>query len=129
MAITDLLVVSGAIVMIALVNWYFLGRRRAVQVTAASVDGVQAIAIDVHGGYTPNVIEVERGRPVRMTFNRQEDNSCSEEIVVPAFGIRRFLPAFQQTAVEFTPQTSGDVEFTCGMGMLRGTIRVGEGKR
>jgi len=123
MATSDVFVLLGAALLIVLVNWYFLGRKTAVRAAAAG-DGVQNIAITVHGGYAPNVIEVERGRPVRMTFDRQEESSCSEEIVVPAFGIRRFLPAFKQTVIEFTPNTPGDVEFTCGMSMLRGTIRV-----
>ncbi len=124
---SNILVVSAAVVLIALVNWYFLfSRRKAAGPAAAiaSADGVQAIEVRVHGGYSPNLIEVERGRPVRMTFDRQEDNPCSEELVVPSLGIRQFLPAFARTAIEFTPQTAGDVEFTCGMGMLHGTVRV-----
>lgn len=123
MGSTDLFVIIGAALLIALVNWYFLFARRT-PVRVAAQGGVQAVDVRIHGGYSPNLIEVEHGRPVRMTFDRQEDNSCSEEIVVAAFGIRRFLPAFRQTAIEFTPPTPGDVEFTCGMGMLRGTLRV-----
>jgi plastocyanin domain-containing protein len=122
--VSDAIVLIGAVLSIVAVNWYFLGRRTAVRAAAAGADGVQNIAVTVHGGYSPGVIEVERGRPVRMTFDRQEDSSCSEEIVLPAFGIRRFLPAFKQTAIEFTPTAPGDIEFTCGMSMLRGTIRV-----
>ena len=38
-------------------------------------------------------IEVPRGSRVRLIFDRQEDNPCSEEVVVPDFGIRRDLPA------------------------------------
>lgn len=119
----DAFVIIGAIALIALVNWYFLfGRRTAA--AAAQTGGLQTVEVRVHGGYSPNLIEVERGRPVRMTFDRQEDNPCSEEIVVPSLGIRQFLPAFAKTAIEFTPQAAGDVEFTCGMGMLHGTVRV-----
>lgn len=124
---SNILVISIALVLIALVNWYFLfSRPKAASAAAAtsSRDGVQAIEVRVHGGYSPSLIEVERGRPVRMTFDRQEDNPCSEELVVPSLGIRQFLPAFAQTAIEFTPQAAGDVEFTCGMGMLHGTVRV-----
>ena len=42
----------------------------------------------------------------------------------PDFGIRRFLPAHQKTAVELTPTAPGTFEFTCGMSMLRGTLVV-----
>jgi serine/threonine protein kinase len=44
--------------------------------------------------------------------------------VIPDFGIRRFLPPFEKTAVEVTPVTAGTFEFTCGMGMLRGKLIV-----
>ena len=112
-----------ALVLIGLVNWYFLGGRRTTAAVAATPAG-QAITIRVEGGYSPNRIEVEHGKPVRLTFDRQEDNPCSEEVVLPAFNIRRALPAFQQTVVEFTPAEAGEFEFKCGMGMLHGSIKV-----
>jgi plastocyanin domain-containing protein len=64
---------------------------------------------------------------VRLVFDRQETSSCSEEVVIPDFGIRRFLPAHQKTAVEIDPREAGTFEFTCGMGMLRGKLIVEEG--
>ena len=126
MAPADMAVAMGAVALIAAVNWYFLGARRVAGVATLTTGGTQALTVRVHGGYDPPVIEVERDRPVRLTFDRQEDSSCSEEVVLADFGIRRYLPAFAQTAVEFTPHEPGDHEFTCGMGMLRGTIRVRE---
>ena len=76
------------------------------------------------GGYAPAEVRVKAGRPVRLVFDRQETNPCSEEVVIPDFGIRRFLPPHQKTAVEFTPTRPGSHEFTCGMGMLRGKVIV-----
>jgi plastocyanin domain-containing protein len=32
------------------------------------------------------------------------------------------LPPFKKTTVEFTPAAAGRIEFTCGMGMLRGAV-------
>jgi plastocyanin domain-containing protein len=109
---------------IALVNWYFfLGKRPLVQ-AQSSATGAQEITIQVLGGYSPNLVRVRRGQPVRLTFDRQEKSGCSEEVVLGSFGIRRFLPPFKKTVVEFTPEKSGSYEFTCGMGMLRGQIVV-----
>ena len=65
--------------------------------------GAQEVAITVKGGYTPAVIHAKEGTPLRLVFDRQETSSCSEEIVIGDFGIRRFLPAFQKTVVELTP--------------------------
>ena len=44
--------------------------------------------------------------------------------MLPEFGIRRFLPAHEKTAVEFTPARAGSFDFTCGMSMLRGRLTV-----
>ena len=90
----------------------------------SSSGGVQEVAITVKGGYSPAVIEVERGKPVQLSFYRDEENSCSEELLMPDFSIRRDLPAFKTTLVELLPQQAGKFEFTCGMGMLRGSLVV-----
>ena len=63
-----------------------------------------------------------RGAPVRLVFDRQETSGCSEEVVFPDFGIRKFLPTGQKTTIEVTPPTAGRYAFTCGMSMLRGTL-------
>ena len=120
MAPSDWAIAIAALVSIAFVNWYFLGPRRTVNVPAAP-GGEVDITIRVEGGYSPAVVEVPAGASVRMTFDRREDNPCSEEVVIPDFGIRRDLPAFAKTVVEFTA-TPGRHEFACGMGMLRGAI-------
>lgn len=112
----------AAVVLIAFINWYFLGKKRAA-VVAAAVGGAVDVTVRVEGGYSPSVIEVPAGSTVRMTVDRQEDNPCSDELVIPDFGIRRDLPAFKKTVIEFTA-TAGTHEFKCGMGMLHGSIVV-----
>jgi plastocyanin domain-containing protein len=118
----DWTIAIGAAILIAFVNWFFLGPRRAVMATAASSPGgVVEVGVVVDGGYTPSTIEVPAGARVRMAFDRREDNPCSEELVIPDFGIRKPLAAHATTHVEFTA-TLGRHEFTCGMGMLHGAI-------
>ena len=120
---TEIIVVIGGIGLIALVLWYFFGEREA---TAATVNdaGVQEIDVTVKGGYSPDVIVVDRGRPVRLNFRREETSSCSEQVVLGDFGIARDLPAIKTTPVEFTPEKSGEFPFTCGMNMLHGKLIV-----
>jgi plastocyanin domain-containing protein len=104
------------------VNWYFFIAARGTAVAATAVaGGVQRIRVEVNGGYMPAVIRVRAGAPVRLDFHRDETNPCTEEVVIPDFGIRTYLPAHRTTPVSFTP-TAGTYEFTCGMGMVRGTI-------
>ena len=111
----------AALGLIALINWYFLGPKAAAVATAAAPGAVVDVTVRVDGGYSPSVIEVPAGSRVRMTLDRREDNPCSDELVIPDFGIRRELPAFAKTLVEFTA-TPGTHEFKCGMGMLHGSI-------
>jgi plastocyanin domain-containing protein len=119
---TEILVLVGGVALIAAVLWYFFGEREAVAATEA--DGVQEVKITVKGGYSPDVVVVKEGRPVRLRFYRDETASCSEQVVFGDFGIARDLPAYQTTAVEFTPNKSGEFTWTCGMNMLRGKLIV-----
>lgn len=124
MSTSQLLVLIGGLAAILWVNWYFFLARRSAAVAGVSDRGIQQSTIVVKGGYSPAEIKVRRGLPVRLVFDRQETAGCSEEIVFPAFGIRKFLPAHQKTSVEFTPDHAGTFEFTCGMSMLRGKLVV-----
>lgn len=113
--------VSG-IMLSALILWYFFGPKP--RVGAQVADGVQEVRVIVKGGYSPDVIVVTQGAPVKLDFYRDETASCSEEIVFGDFGIARHLPAFQTTTIEFTPEKSGEFTFTCGMNMMRGKLVV-----
>jgi Cu+-exporting ATPase len=62
--------------------------------------------------------------PLRLTFDRRESSPCSDEIVLPDFGIRRALPAHAKTTVAILPEREGEFPFSCGMNMLHGKIRV-----
>lgn len=116
-------VLTGGIALSVGIVWYFFGPKKR---TAASVSsgGTQEVNIKVKGAYSPDVIVVKRGAPVRLNFYRDETSSCSEEVVLSDFGIARKLPAFQTTSIEFTPDKTGEFGFTCGMNMLHGKLIV-----
>ncbi|QJX48514.1 cupredoxin domain-containing protein [Hymenobacter taeanensis] len=120
----EILVTLVGLSLIAFVLWYFFFSTREAVSAVSSSSGVQEVDITVKGGYSPDVIEVEKGKPVQLHFYRDEEASCSEEVLFPDFGIRRELPAFQTTLIELLPQQAGRFEFTCGMGMLRGSLVV-----
>jgi plastocyanin domain-containing protein len=111
----EIAVLIAGVVAVAAVNWWFF-----LAESAAAVG--QEIKIIVRGGYEPATIRAKSGQKIKLIFDRQETSSCSEEIVFPDFGIRRFLPAFEQTTIELTPAKPGSYEFTCGMSMLHGRI-------
>jgi plastocyanin domain-containing protein len=119
----EIIVIVGGIGLIGLVLWYFFGERESVAATMGA-SGVQEVDITVKGGYSPDVIAVKRGVPVRLNFYRDETSSCSEQVILGDFGIARDLPAFKTTPIEFTPETTGEFPFTCGMNMLHGKLVV-----
>jgi plastocyanin domain-containing protein len=120
----QLLVLALAVTAIAWVNWYFFfsESRASARVAATAANaGPAEVVITVDGGYQPRTVHVRAGEPVRLVFDRRDTGSCSEEVVFPDFGIRRFLPTGQRTVVEVTP-AAGSHEFMCGMSMLHGTL-------
>ena len=108
--------------LIGFIVWFFwLVKAKGVRAAMTS-GGYQEQMVLVKGGYTPDVIVVETGRPVRLNFVRQESASCSEMVMFPAFGKSANLPEGETVAVEFLPKEAGEYEFQCQMGMLRGKI-------
>ena len=108
---------------IAWVLWYFL-LSRGTAVAATVAGGVQEVRVTVKGGYSPDTIVVQAGKPVRLQFYRDETADCSERVVFEKFGIDQALPAFQTTTIEFTPTQPGEYPFRCGMSMLKGLLVV-----
>ena len=119
----EVAVVTAGMLLIALVLWFFFGKRTAIMAHAGQ-SGTQEIMVTVKGGYTPDVIVVKQGKPVRLDFYRDETASCSEQVIFGDFGVARDLPAFKTTPIEFTPDKVGEFTFTCGMNMLRGKLIV-----
>jgi len=119
----DLILVNiGALAVIGWIVWYFwLSEKQAVQ-AVGSGSGVQEAYIRVKGGYDPDLIVVEAGRPVRLHFNRQETAACSEMVLFPDFGISRQLPAGETVTIDIDAPEAGEYEFACQMGMLRGKL-------
>src|SRR6516164_4338327 len=118
----DILVVLGAVVSIVGLAYFFFGPKQSRR--AEIRGGVQQIAITVKGGYSPDLIQVRQGMPVRLVFDRQEAGDCTSRVVFPDLQISKSLPAFTQTTVEFTPERAGRFEFACGMNMIHGTLVV-----
>lgn len=119
----EIIVLAASLILVGLILWYFFGEREKVA-AGLSETGVQEIRVTVKGGYSPDVIVVKQGVPVRLDFYRDENSSCTEQVIFGDFGIARTLPAFQTTPIEFTPDKAGEFTFACGMNMVRGKLVV-----
>lgn len=123
----QIFVILSGIVLTILIAWYFWFAPKAQTRAAVSTSGAQEVAITVRGGYTPDVIVVQKGRPVRLMFTRQESSTCSEKVLFPDFNQNANLPEGELVTLEFTPDKAGEYGFQCQMGMLRGKLIVEEG--
>jgi plastocyanin domain-containing protein len=82
------------------------------------------IEILVDGGYSPARVDVTEGESVRLRFVRKDYSSCTAEVVFPSLGIRRSLPTDHPVIIELPPLEAGEVEFRCGMNMVKGKLVV-----
>lgn len=86
---------------------------------------IQSVRINLtERGYQPSSFTLKKDVPARVTFIRKTADECGEEIVIPAYNIRRFLPVGKAVLVRFTPTKTGTFNFACGMDMLQGKLIV-----
>ena len=124
MTVGEVLVVLGGLTLIAGIAWFFWGPRKGGFRPPVTSSGYQEAMILVKGGYTPDIVIVQHGKPVRLNFRREETAACSEMVIMADFGKSAKLPEGETVPVEFLPEKAGEYEFTCQMGMLRGKLVV-----
>ncbi len=122
MGVDQVVVTLLGLLLASVVAWYFWFSEAKATRVQATASGVQETLITVKGGYTPDVIVVEAGKPVRLNFRREETAACSEQVLFPDFKKQATLPPHKTVSIEFTPEKPGEYPFQCGMGMLRGKV-------
>ncbi len=75
-------------------------------------------------GFEPNRVKVAKGEPLKLVVTRKTDATCAKEITIPGENIRAELPLEKPVTLAFTPKKSGDLKYSCGMGMIGGVIEV-----
>lgn len=105
---------------IAFTYWFFLMKKDDVAVVVKS----NKVDISVEGGYSPSIISIPKDKTTTLRFFRKDPSSCLEEVVLPDFKIRKYLPINKTTAINITPKKAGTFEISCGMNMFHGKIIV-----
>ena len=122
----DLFMLAVSVITAGLLTWiiirFFFGARKAAAGTMS--DGVQHASVTVHGGYSPDVIELQAGTPIELTFDRQEAGECTSHVVFADLGLDVALPAHEKTAVRLPSLPSVEYPFACGMNMVHGLLRI-----
>ena len=124
MTVDQVAVTLGGLVLIGVIVWFFWLKREEGVRAAVTSSGYQEATVLVKGGYTPAVIRVAAGTPVRLTFRREETAACSDTVLLDDFGKHASLPQGEPVPVEFLPTEPGRYPVTCSMGMFRGTVVV-----
>ncbi len=91
----------------------------------AKVSGnVQEITTSFTSGYYVP-ITVKKGVPVKWTIHVTESdlNGCNNPVTIPKYNIQKQLVP-GDNVIEFTPQDTGTIPYSCWMGMIRSTITV-----
>ncbi len=70
MTVIEIAVTLGGLGAIAFLTWFFFGPKQAQ--TARAKGNVQEIVVTVKGGYSPDIIRVKKGIPLRLIFDRHE---------------------------------------------------------
>ena len=122
MSVADIGVILGGAGLIALLAWFFFAPKKAR--LAELREGVQQVEITVQGGYSPDLIRVRQGVPVRLVFDRRESGDCTSRVVFADLAVSKQLPDFGTATVEFVPEKTGRLGFACGMNMVHGTVLV-----
>lgn len=89
-------------------------------------DGVQVINSTLSpGSYPP--ITVQAGMPVKWVIDAPKGsiNGCNYKLYINEYGIEHQFKS-GENIIEFTPTKSGTFNYSCWMGMIRGTIAVRE---
>lgn len=124
MALDQILVIIGGVGLSGLVAWYFwFSEKKAVKVESSD-SGIQEAVIKVKGGYTPDVLIFEAGKPIRLNFIREETAGCTEQVIFSDFNKTATLTPFKTIPVELQIDKPGEYGFQCGMGMIKGKLIV-----
>jgi plastocyanin domain-containing protein len=119
------LVNLAGLALIGLIVWYFWLSKPAGAAAGISSGGIQEAFIVVKDGYSPDTIRVTAGRPVRLVFNRQESDPCSERVILDAFErAPRVHPNGTRQLRVRLPVCLRRIATGQQMGMLRGTVVV-----
>ncbi|VAX26624.1 Lead, cadmium, zinc and mercury transporting ATPase; Copper-translocating P-type ATPase [hydrothermal vent metagenome] len=124
MAIDQIIVIIVGLGLSVLVAWYFwFSEKKGVKIQSSDT-GVQEAVIKVKGGYTPDVLIFEAGKPIKLNFIREETAACSEEVIFSDLGKKATLTPFKTIPVELKIDKPGEYNFQCGMGMLHGKLII-----
>lgn len=119
MAIEQVTTLLIGILAILATYWFFFGKKEEmVEISGTS------ISIKVDAGYSPSTIVLKKDQPVTLNIKRLDSSDCLEEIIIPEWGVKKYLPVNKEIRINLGPKKEGEYPFHCGMNMFHGKIIV-----
>ncbi len=78
-----------------------------------------------YGAFMPRRFVLKRNVPVYWAVEGKDVSGCASTLISPRLGISRQLSP-GTNVIRFTPKSAGEIPFSCGMGMIRGSFTVVE---
>ncbi len=75
-------------------------------------------------GYKPDKTILKKGVPVELTLVTKDNYTCAIAFTIPKLGIQKVLSPTGSETIVFTPNQSGNLAYSCSMGMYRGNFIV-----
>lgn len=90
-------------------------------------NGVQVVYSTLEAGKYPS-ITVQAGLPVRWVINAPEGsiNGCNYKMIIRDLDLEYSFDS-GENVIEFTPEDTGTIRYSCWMGMIHGNIFVTDG--
>ncbi len=99
----------------------FIPEEKVIEINA---DEYQIVKMELsYRGYSPNVIYIKKDIPVRWIIDVKQMSGCTDEILLPEYGIRKQLK-YGENIIEFVPDKLGELKFSCWMQMVWGKFIV-----
>ncbi|KRL67222.1 cupredoxin domain-containing protein [Companilactobacillus versmoldensis] len=85
---------------------------------------VQEVNVEVAGGYKPNVVNLKKGVPAKISFTRTNDQGCLDVVHSKDLGFEEDLPIDVTKTVDVPTDKAGEYNFSCGMDMFFGKVVI-----
>ena len=119
---TILINLIGLALIVFIIWWFWVAKSTSEQRVTEAITNI----IVENGVYTPNIIRTTINKPINLNFIRKDATPCLETVIFDDFDVSAELSLAKATKVSFTPNKTGEFDFTCQMGMYRGKLIVEE---
>ena len=86
-------------------------------------DGYYKIVVS-KDGFTPNEVSLSAEKGVKLAFIRVDADNCADEVVFRDLNITKKLPVGEVVTIEIPKGKTGDINFACGMDMMKGKVVI-----